>query len=82
MIRNDKGGTAWVGIALYVALYDYYAIKNDKETLSAAFGRSLAHPVGRWPTLFVVAGLMKHLLAPTFLPQLDPFAKIADKWRG
>lgn len=79
---TKHGPGAWLGLAAYVAAYDYYAIKNDKETLSAAFGRSLANPVSRWPTIVVFTLLSKHLLLPHVLPQIDPFARLAEKWRN
>lgn len=79
--HRRRGKRAWIGLALYVAIYDYWAITNDNETLSEAFGKSMEHPIGRWPTLLTVLGLLKHLLAPRWLPQLDPFATLAARWR-
>lgn len=81
-IKRNCGAYAWVGLATYVAVYDYIAIKTDKETLSEAFGRSLKHPIARWITLSSTFITMKHLLTPQFFPQADPFARLADKWRG
>ena len=70
-----------MGLALYVAAYDWWAIKHNNEKMSAAFGRSMAHPVGRWATFAVVGLLLKHLMFPAFLPQTDPLRYVADKWR-
>ena len=70
-----------MGLAIYVAIYDWWAIKHNNETMSAAFGRSMAHPVGRWVTFSLVVVLLKHLMFPTFLPQTDPLRLVADKWR-
>jgi hypothetical protein len=75
------GGWAWAGLAAYIAAYDYWAIKNDKETLSSAFGRSMKHPVARIATITVIAQLLKHLLFPNWYPQVDPLRAIAERLR-
>lgn len=81
MIRDDRSGIAWIGLGTYVAVYDYFAIKHGKETLSAAFGRSMENKYVRPLTILAVLTLLKHLLFPKFLPQTDPFGFIANKWR-
>lgn len=81
MIRNDKSGWGWAGLAAYVAVYDYWAIKKNKETLSAAFGRAMRNRYARPVTVLIVLSLLKHLMFPKFLPQADPLTYVADKWR-
>lgn len=81
MIRDEKSGVAWLGLGIYVAVYDYFAIKHGKETLSAAFGRSMEHQYARPVTVLVVATLIKHLMFPKFLPKTDPLSFTANKWR-
>lgn len=70
-----------MGLAVYVAAYDYWAIRHKNETMSEAFGRSFQHPWYRPLTALATLGLLKHLVTPTFLPQLDPFARLAENWR-
>lgn len=71
---------AWAVIVIFVAAYDYYAIKNNKETLSRAYWRALSNPKTRWPAVLIVTGLYKHLVLPKVLPKLDPLYYVAEKW--
>ena len=65
---------------LNFALYDYYAIKSGRETLSRAYWRALRHPATRWPAVLVTTGLYKHLMFPNLLPQIDPLNRLAEGW--
>ena len=81
MIKNKESVFGWAGVALYVAVYDYWAIKRNRETLSTAFGRAMENTYARPLTVLIVAGLLKHLMFPKFMPKLDPLSYIAGKWR-
>ena len=76
------GGWGWLGLAAYVAIYDYWTIKTNRETLSSAFGRSMKHPVARIATVTITAHLLKHLLAPNWLSKIDPLRYVAERLRG
>jgi hypothetical protein len=63
---------AWVGLCGYVAAYDTWALTKDQETLSGAFGRSLAGRRAKWlvGTVWILTTL--HLFRR--LPRaMDPF---------
>ena len=75
-----RSDLAWINIALFVAVYDYCAIRNGNETLSRGFWRALEHPKARWPTILIATGLYKHLMFPNFLPQLDPLYYVVERW--
>jgi hypothetical protein len=79
---SKSGAIGWAGIAAYVIAYDYWAIRTDNETLSGACWRSLSHPYGKWVTLTIVTGLVKHLVAPDLLPKVDPLYYVARRWHG
>lgn len=53
-----QGGYGWIGLAIYILLWDRYA----GETLSRAFWNSLEHPVKRWPTLIAWGWVTSHLV--------------------
>lgn len=81
VVENEKhANLGWVTIAAFVAAYDYWAIKTHNETLSRAYWRAVKNPWSRWPTVVVTTGLFKHLLFPSFLPQLDPLNAVAESW--
>lgn len=82
MTKGKGGGFGWLGLAIYVAAYDYWTIRTNRETLSSAFGRSMRHPVARWVTITGTIQLLKHLLAPNWLPQLDPLKYSAERLRA
>lgn len=75
-----KAGLGWLGIALYVCAYDYWACTNGHETLTHAFHRSYVSPVSRPFAALGTAIMVKHLLLPRFCPHLDPINRIADRW--
>jgi hypothetical protein len=78
---NKGGGWGWLGLAAYVAAYDYWTIRTNRETLSSAFGRSMRHPVARIGTVAVTIQLLKHLLFPNWHPELDPLRLAAERLR-
>ena len=78
--REIKATGAVIGIAGFVALYDYWAIKYGHETISRAVWRTAAHPKGRIPTAIVLTTLYKHLMFPKFLPKTDPLYYVAERW--
>lgn len=68
------GDKAWVGLAVYVVVYDATAVRRGWDTLSASYARSLTD--GRKPvTLAVWAYLAAHLTRA--LPErFDPLRRI------
>ncbi len=82
MVNEENRGAdlGWVAIAAFVATYDYWAIRNKRETLSRAYWRAVRNPWSRLPAVLVVTGLYKHLLFPNVLPQLDPLNRVAEGW--
>lgn len=82
MSRQYKGGTGWLLLAGYIAAWDYWACTRGHETLSGAYGRAMAHKVGRIPAALITVALVKHLVLPSWHPELDPFNAIAESWRN
>jgi hypothetical protein len=78
--KVKRADIAWFVLALYVAAYDYYAIKTGRETMSRAYWRALEKPRTRWPAIIVTTSVVKHLALPKFLPQLDPLNRVAEGW--
>jgi len=77
---SRKAGVAWcIGITLVVS-YDYWAIANGHETLSGAFWRNLEKPHRRVAVTIPATLLYKHLVAPEFIPQIDPLKVVVDRW--
>lgn len=75
-----KADLAWLTVALFIAGYDYYAIKSKRETLSSGFWRAAKNPKTRWPAILICTGLYKHLMFPNVLPKTDPLWWIAESW--
>jgi hypothetical protein len=69
-----KGDIGWVGLALYIVVWDRYA----PETLSKAFERALCHPKGRPLVLLAWSVTTAHLFK-AIPPKLDPFLLIVRK---
>lgn len=66
------GVWAWAGLVLGVLVYDSWALLKGRETMTAAFGRGLAHRGARWPVAAVWGATTLHLF--NRLPrQIDPF---------
>lgn len=79
-IKNDAT-PAWLVLAGAVCVYDLYAVRRDRETLSAAFHRGVRHPVARWPVIACWAYLTAHLfVGPSW--RSDPFRYLADRLRS
>lgn len=81
-----EGDAAWIGLLAYVVAYDTYAMLTDRETLSSAYYRALAHPRRRWMTIAVWAGLTGHLFQ-VIPPKCDPLLRAGaiatrySRWR-
>lgn len=56
-----SGDRAWVGLAVYVVVYDLYAVFSNNRTLSSAFWAAIDHPVRRWPTIMAWLYITGHL---------------------
>jgi hypothetical protein len=74
-MRKYSGPVAWLGLTGYVVLYDVFALKSSRETLSSAFFRGLQHPIKRWPVALRWAILTGHLFH--LIPRkLDPIHQL------
>lgn len=67
------GTRGWIGLATYVILFDWWAIRKRKETLSCAFARSTAHPIRRPFVTIIWVYLSLHLF--------DRLPKKLDLWK-
>lgn len=77
MAKQHVATLAWVGLFVYVAAYDSWALLREAETLSAAFGRGMRHHHARWPVFMLWAVVTGHLFG--LLPRrLDPFHGYAN----
>lgn len=52
-----KGGWGWLGLTLYIILWDYFSA----DTLSSAFYRAVTHPIQRWFVIFIWSIVTLHL---------------------
>lgn len=79
--RPSNADWGWLLLAGYVAAYDTWALKTGRETLSSAFGRSLRHPIRRWPTLMTWGVITLHLFGrlPTWLDPLHHYGRMFRK---
>ena len=77
------GTWGWAALAGYIAAYDTWALKTGRETLSSAFGRSLRHPIKRWPTLLLYGIVSLHLFnrLPEWLDPLHQYGRVIGKPR-
>lgn len=76
------GDRAWLGLAAYVAGYDWWAYRTGRDTLSQSYGRALDSPVRRVPTLIAWAYLVAHLTR-TIPQNLDPLRRFGtDPYPG
>lgn len=79
-MQRQAGGIGWLGLGIYVAAWDAWALRCRHETLSSAFGRSIRHPRA---LPFVALGwglLTAHLFGrPRALRRLDPIAAVARR---
>lgn len=60
-MKNQLGGRGWLGLVLYVTMWDAWAALSRNETLSMAFYRSLRHPRHRLGTISLWAYITAHL---------------------
>lgn len=79
-LQVRRADLAWLGLAGYVAAYDYYAIRTGKETLSGAYWRALKHPRVRWIAVATATSVFKHLVLPNLAPKADPLMFLAERW--
>lgn len=69
-----SGDRAWIGLAVYVAVYDAVALVTGRDTLSQSYARAMSDG-RRWPTLALWAVIMGHLTGA--LPRkYDPMRRI------
>ena len=74
-VNIKEGDAAWIGLLVYVVMYDAYAMYTGHETLSNAYYRALAHPRRRKLTIAVWVGLTAHLFQ--LIPRkYDPLAQL------
>lgn len=72
-----SGTAGWVGLAIYVATWDYLM----DDALSSAFKRSVKHPLRRWP-VFLLWGLTTMHLFDALPKGVDPFARLTGSIQG
>lgn len=72
--RPSEGDAAWLVLATYVAVYDAWAMRHGKETLSASYAKALASPARRWPTIMFHAMIVAHL-QKVLPPKWDPLRR-------
>lgn len=78
--KSGSGTLAWTGLATYVFVWDFYALTQNKETLTRAFERAIEHPVARWPVALLWGVTTLHLFR--LIPKkYDPF-HVITKWVG
>lgn len=79
--RPINGAVGWGLLAGYIGLYDTWALRTGRETLSSAFGRTIRHPVKRWPILVVYTVITLHLF-DRLPPWLDPLHQYGRLFQG
>lgn len=70
-----EGDCAWVALWTGVAVYDIWAIKNHKETMSQSYLRALESKHRRWPTLMFWGYLISHLTG-VIPDKVDPLRRV------
>ena len=61
MALTTEGDRAWLAILAWAVVYDVWALRTDRETLSQSFARSLDGTARRRITAVVWVGLVVHL---------------------
>lgn len=79
-LHEKEGEAAWAGLVLAVLLYDMYAIRKGKETMSICWGRWLQKPSSRKVCVALWAALTSHLFISTPLPFQSRFQALA-RWK-
>ena len=82
VICKSAGTKAWVALTAGIVGYDVWAMLNNKETMSAAFGRAIDHPRKRWIVIVCWGLTTKHLFVNQVLHKYDPFNILALMVRG
>lgn len=76
-------GWAWAGLVGYVTVVDVILIRLEKNyghpfnSMSEGFGRSLRHPIRRWPVVAAWVAVTTHLFG-TLIPKRFDFLKYVD----
>ena len=79
---ENHGIIGWIATAAVVVIFDFWAIKLNKQTMSSAFKQGLFR---KHTFLFVAGGwliLTWHLIHPEKLKHTDLFSIILDKARN
>lgn len=76
---SNHGIIGWAVTALVVAVYDYWAISNSKQTMSNAFKKGLFRKSTSGPVLIGWLILSWHLLHPPRLKKTDLFSIVLDR---
>lgn len=80
--RIKPCGWAWIGLVGYVTAVDVALLRMQKHygepfnSMSEGFGRSLKHPLRRWPVIAAWAAVTLHLFGAVLPPQLEPLKNI------
>ncbi len=75
--RLFKAGWGWTGLATYIVIYDSWATKTNRDTMTEVFRRASHHPLRRWPVVLTVGLVVSHLFGwiPT---RLDPIHHLGE----
>lgn len=79
-LHEKEGAAAWAAMALAVLLYDAWAIRTRRETMSITWGRWLQTPSSRKVCVAAWAALTSHLFISTPLPFQSRFQALA-RWK-
>lgn len=78
-LNEKEGAAAWAALALGILLYDAWAIRTKRETMSITFGRWLQSPGARKVAITTWAVVSAHLLWSYPLPFQSQFRTLA-RW--
>lgn len=76
---ENHGVIGWFGLFLLVVAFDYWAIKNRKQTMSQAFKKALYTRPSFIPIIIGWSLLTWHLIHPHSMRNTDLFSIVFDK---
>lgn len=79
-LHEKEGAAAWAATVLAILLYDAWAIRTRRETMSVTYGRWLQHPLTRKVAIISWLSVSAHLLWSCPLPFQSSFRVLA-RWK-
>lgn len=76
-MRRSDSTPAWFAVAGVVVVYDVWALRTSRETLTCGWHRALAHPRRRWAVIVLWLWLTVHLHWPGW--RWDPLRVLVDR---